>query len=64
MTGYTINENAAFNGYISKNQTSPPPGFSTGPGPSLGCKVQTEIAYVLDLSFRAPSTFCLRVHRS
>lgn len=44
ILGYTINENAAFGGYVSKDATSPPPGFSTGPGPSLGCKVQTEIA--------------------
>ncbi|KAH3992912.1 hypothetical protein HBI56_197850 [Parastagonospora nodorum] len=44
ITGYTINELAAFEGYISKNETKPPPGFSTEPGPSLGCPVQAEVA--------------------
>ncbi|KAH7395017.1 Carboxylesterase [Phaeosphaeria sp. MPI-PUGE-AT-0046c] len=43
MTGYTTHENSAFGGYISRDQTAPPPGFSTAPGPSLGCAVQAEI---------------------
>jgi len=47
MTGYTTNEGAAFNGYVTKNQTAPPPNLGGTIGPGLGCSVQSEVESVL-----------------
>ena len=51
IIGYTFNENAAFNGYVSKNETSPPPSFGTQrPGSGIDCLVKAEIEYVISIS--------------